>query len=330
VPLIGPTDVATPTVSVIVPLHEDSARFRGCLNVELSLPTKIPYEVVVVTDEGRIDLPAATTHVTTGLAGPTSPAVKRDAGGKEARGEILAFIDDDAYPRADWLDAALRVLSDRSVHGVGGPGLTPPESGWRERLGGAVYESRLGSGPLRHRFVPGKGRDEDDLPAYNLILKRDALERIGGWNSTFYGGEDTKVCLELVKAGFQLRHDPDVVVFHHRRPVFLPHFRQVGNVGLHRGYFVRRYPSTSRRLSFFAPAVATSLGVPIAAVLLRRWLRSPRARLLAGLATWLALSAPVMRQLGPSAILFPAALAGHHLAYGANFLRGMLARRVDR
>jgi glycosyltransferase involved in cell wall biosynthesis len=327
VPLIAPRDEQVPTVSVIVPLHRDGPRFRRCLEVLTSLPTGITYEVFVVTDDGGPTLPETIRHLSTGVRGPTSPAVKRDAGGRVARGEVLAFIDDDAYPQADWLDAAMRVLADPSIHGVGGPGLTPPDSHWRERLGGAVYESPLGSGPLRARFVRGASKDADDLPAYNLFIRRGALEKIGGWSSSFYGGEDTKVCLELTQAGFRLRYDPDVVVFHYRRPVFLAHMRQIGNVGLHRGHFVRRYPTTSRRAAYFIPAVASVVAIPLLFALGRRASRS-RVALSAALAAWVALAAPAATKVGISSLLFPAALAAHHLAYGVSFVRGLLVEEI--
>jgi hypothetical protein len=42
-----------------------------------------------------------------------------------ARGEILAFLDDDAYPADGWLEAAMARFEDPTVCAVGGPGVTP-------------------------------------------------------------------------------------------------------------------------------------------------------------------------------------------------------------
>src|SRR5439155_18879431 len=102
------------------------------------------------------------------------------------------------------------------------------------------------------------------------------VDSIGGWKSSFYGGEDTKFCLELTKAGFRLRYDPSVVVFHYRRPVFRAHMRQVGNVGRHRGYFVRRFPQTSRRPTYFLPTAAAAASLPLAAKVAASLIRKPR------------------------------------------------------
>src|SRR3990167_3507570 len=57
--------------------------------------------------------------------GPVGPAEKRDLALNYAKGEILAFIDDDAYPAKDWLKCAMEDFEDNSVAAMGGPSVTP-------------------------------------------------------------------------------------------------------------------------------------------------------------------------------------------------------------
>ena len=109
----------------------------------------------MVSDE-VVALPAEAKSVLTGADQDTGPGEKRDVGMHAAGGEYLAFIDDDAAPRADWLSNAVRIFEDQAIGAVAGPGVTPPASGWAERAGGAFYESWLGSGPFRYRFRPGR------------------------------------------------------------------------------------------------------------------------------------------------------------------------------
>lgn len=316
-------------MSFIVPLHRDGPQFRSCLAAYARVASAVPFEVVVVSDGEVAPLPADVVHTTTGSASDTSPAVKRDVGAKAARGRILGYIDDDAYPNDDWVDVVVDALEDAEIDGLGGPGLTPPGSPWRERLGGAVYESRLGSGPLRHRFVPvAPARDCDDLPAFNFAVRRESLESVGGWNSTFYGGEDTKVCLELRRSGSRLCYLPTMIAYHHRRPIFRAHLRQVANVARHRGFFVRRHPATSRKLIYFLPAIGAAAAVPAGAISAVALTRSPRRAASVFLSAWLALSASAYRRAGPSSALFPAALVLHHLTYGLNFLRGLTGPEI--
>jgi PAS domain S-box-containing protein len=245
----------TLSVSVIVPLHRRTAAFERCIDASLR-QLREGDELIVVSDTDLGPLPAGARLLLTGSARDTSPAEKRDVALEEARGDVCAFLDDDAYPAERWIERAVERLADPSIVAVGGPGATPPASGWRERAGGAFYESPFGSGGLRFRFTPLEpARDVDDFPAYNLFIRRDELRAIGGWDSSFYGGEDTKVCLSLRRAGHRIVYDPQVLVYHHRRRVFGPHLRQVANVGRHRGHFVLIHPETSRRALYFAPAL---------------------------------------------------------------------------
>lgn len=315
--------------SVIIPLHHDGPAFRSCLDGCLDLDHP-DFEVLVVSDR-PVDIPPPARLVLTGSGADTPPGVKRDIGIKHATGDVLAFIDDDAVPRSDWLLAADRALADPAAGAVGGPGLTPPNSGWRERAGGAFYESRLGSGPHRHRFVQLRRREVDDHPAYNLVVRRAAIEQIGGWGTTFYGGEDTLVCLALVEAGWKLLYDPDVVVYHMRRPIWRQHLAQVGNVGRHRGFFVKAFPKTSLRPSYFLPSVGTlALGLLLAASVFR-----PEARpLLAGSLAVFAVGGFVLGLAEQRdvflAVLLPAVAVFSHIAYGIQFIRGLFTRRLER
>src|SRR5438309_3518360 len=57
--------------------------------------------------------------------GPVKPSDKRNIGVNDANGEVVAFIDGDAYPDKDWLKNSLRSFDAPKVAAVGGPGLTP-------------------------------------------------------------------------------------------------------------------------------------------------------------------------------------------------------------
>ena len=322
---------STPRVSVIVPLHRDTPAFRRCLSAVRALPGNA-HELVVVTDSPVAGLPEDVKHVVTGAKADTSPAEKRDAALTVAAGDVLAFLDDDAYPAPDWLAQALGRFEDPSVAAVGGPGVTPPGSNFRARASGAFYESVFGSGGLRARFRPVDGaRPVDDWPAYNLLIRREALERVGGWGTSFYGGEDTKLCLALRDAGYTIVYDPAVVVYHHRRPIFAAHLRQVGNVGRHRGYFVRKFPGTSARPTYFLPAAAL-LGALAALPWIVRRSGRRRGALLGALGVGAVISATSAREgedFSVSAVL-PLVVAASHAVYGAQFLRGLLTRELHR
>ena len=317
--------------SVIVPLHRATPEFERCIEGVLA-QLGDDDEVIVVSDAPVETLPARIIHLVTGSSSHSSPAVKRDLALANARGEICAFIDDDAYPAEGWLESAFHRFADPAIAAVGGPGVTPPGSTWRQRAGGAFYESKLGSGSLRIRFrAEGPVRDVDDWPAYNFFARTSALRDVGGWASDFYGGEDTKVCLALVEAGKRIVYDPDVLVFHHRRPIFGAHLAQLMNVGRHRGYFVRRYPRTSAQPQYFAPSAALVAGATLVAWGLTSRRRARRLAVASG-AAYCAISAYAVREgSSPSiAAALPAVLVATHGGYGAAFIRGLFTRHLER
>jgi GT2 family glycosyltransferase len=188
--------------------------------------------------------------------GAVSPPQKRDIGIKYARGQVLAFIDDDAYPARDWLKNALADFEDNDVAAVGGPAVTPDEDDLRQKASGLIYSLALVSGRYIYRYSAGRKLQVDDYPTCNLLVRKSALDQVGGFNTNFWPGEDTKLCLDITRRlSKKIIYDPGVLVYHHRRRVFLPHLKQVASYGLHRGYFVKRYPANSFRIAYFIPTL---------------------------------------------------------------------------
>ena len=241
-----------PLVSVVIACPNGSWMLDECLS-SIAVQTYRNFEVIVLPDGDTVTAKYDWMKVI--ATGKVRPAEKRNLGIKAAKGAIVAFIDDDAYPEAHWLEYAVKYFSEPSVGAVGGPGVTPPNDGFLARLGGRVYDNRLVSGGYRYRYkAGGVRRDVDDYPSCNLFVRMDALEKTGGYRTDFWPGEDTLLCKDIVDSGLRIVYDPWVIVYHHRRALFAPHLRQLGRYAFHRGYFVKRFPSNSARLSYFVPS----------------------------------------------------------------------------
>lgn len=188
-----------------------------------------------------------------------SPGEKRNIGAEKATGSILAFLDDDAYPQKDWLTkAALVFEEDASIYALGAPAMTPNKVSLGELASGRVLESYLTSGFTFFRHIPMKKRFINDYPTVNLFVKRDAFLKVGGFDKEFWPGEDTKLCLDLIKHYKRdFVYDPRPKVFHHRRELFMPHLKQISRYGQHRGQFARIFPETSLLPSYFIPSLFT-------------------------------------------------------------------------
>ncbi len=170
----------------------------------------------------------------------------------------MAFIDDDAYPDRDWLKNAVKNFEDSQIGAVGGPAITPFCDNLLSRASGKIYESILMGGPYRYRYVRGKKREVADYPSCNLLVRREVFNQLGGFSTEFWPGEDTKLCLEIVKKlNKKIIYEPQAIVYHHRRPLFIPHLRQIASYALHRGYFSKKYPQTSFKFFYFLPSIFT-------------------------------------------------------------------------
>lgn len=189
--------------------------------------------------------------------GEVSPAIKRNIGAEISEGEILAFIDEDAYPTANYFDCILETFeSNTNIGGVGGPQLTPHDDPFLAQVSGAMYLSPLiGSGALKRYTSVDETFDVDDWPTVNLCVKKSDFISCGGFDSSFWPGEDTKFCLDFIsKTGKRLVYNGKAIVFHHRRSGFRKHIRQISGYGLHRGFFAKKFPKTSLRLSYIIPS----------------------------------------------------------------------------
>ncbi len=243
-----------PLVSIIIIDYKKENPYRTeCLEA-IQEQTYKNYEIILVTDH-PVTLPYPAT-IKKSFGHYVGPAQKRDWGAKKASGEILAFIDDDAYPDKDWLKNIVKDLSDSTLAGVGGPGVTPPNVSWTEEASGWMSASPLGAGINTYRFFPSLRKFVDDYPSMNLAIRRSDFLAVGGYDSNYWPGEDTKLCLDIVtKLKKKIIYDPEVLVYHHRRPLWKPHLRQNGSFGLHRGFFARVLPQTSRKLIYFMPSL---------------------------------------------------------------------------
>ena len=250
------TKYKLPQVSIIIPVKKINPFLLECLHY-INQINWYDYEILVLSDKKeKIDpIYRKVRVIPTGQIGP---ALKRDWGARKAGGQILAFLDDDAYPSREWLKFAVIHFFDPKVVAVGGPGVTPPGVSLREQIAGWVNASPLGAGPYGYRFYPATRRLVDDYPSMNLLVRRDDFLRVGGFDSHYYPGEDTKLCLDLVNLGKKIIYEPRALVYHHRRPVWTAFLKQNGNYGLHRGFFARTLPQTSARLSYFLPSMMVS------------------------------------------------------------------------
>ncbi|RJQ56550.1 MAG: glycosyltransferase [Desulfobacteraceae bacterium] len=250
-------NTGTPKVSIVIAVKAPNGNLKRCIDACLRQDYE-NYEILIVPDHASMVLDVAFKHnerIKIIHSGAVNPSVKRNMGATAATGEILAFLDDDAFPYHDWISTAVRQFGNREIAAVGGPGVSPPESSLFERASGCVYASLLVSGTYRYRYTPHRYQEVDDYPSCNLFVLKTVFDAIGGFSSQYWPGEDTLLCREIVAGNKKIIYDPHVIVEHKRRPLFLKHLAQISRYAIHRGYFVKRWPENSLRFAYFAPSL---------------------------------------------------------------------------
>lgn len=313
-------------ISIIIPVKETNDYIRQAMEHYACLDYE-DFEILIFPDHASDEEFPNTRIIPSGEVGP---ADKRDMALQYAEGEIFAFIDDDAYPRADWLKNAVKYFDNPEVGAVGGPAVTAPEDDIWQQASGKVYESFLCSGGYVYRYLPREEREVDDLPSVNLIVRRDVFEEVGGYDSNYYPGEDTKLCLDIVESGLKIIYSPDVLVYHHRRRVFRQHLRQATNYAKHRGYFAKALPKTSCKPAYFIPSlfvIGLFMGPILSCFVPILWYFYFSVIML-----YLVLLICSIRKAGSLSVWILAfcGIIATHIGYGLMFIRGLCSKELLR
>jgi GT2 family glycosyltransferase len=225
-----------PRFSVVVCTYNGGRTIDECFEAlaELDYPD---YEVIVV-DDGSTDGGAKRAEsygfelIRSRNAGLSNA---RNLGLERASGEIVAYLDDDAYPEPDWL-MHLALAFDRSDHvGIGGPNIPPEGDGFV-----AECVSHSPGGPV-HVLV--SDTEAEHIPGCNMAFRKDALEAVGGFDPHFrVAGDDVDLCWRLQERGWTLGFSPAAVVWHHRRNSVRGYLRQQCNYGRAEALLERKWP----------------------------------------------------------------------------------------
>lgn len=312
-----------PRVSIIVPCKSIDGYTVECIEHCKELDYE-NYEIIVLPDDatGKIK---GVRIIPTGAA---TPGMKRNIGAKHAEGEILAFIDADAYPKKDWLKNAVRYFSDSEIAAVGGPGLTPPNDPPMHSASGHILSSFM-VGTLSSRYGVKKAKESDDIHSCNFIARKSIIKKVK-WDEKYWPGEDTLMCLGINKLSKKMLEAPDVVVYHHRRPLFLPHLRQVSQFGLHRGFFAKKFPETSLRLTYLLPSLLVLF--LIFGMLTSYFIQIFRVIFLSAVLVYLVftlIAALLSNDIKMSFYIWIGIILTH-LTYGTYFLTGLFKRELRR
>jgi GT2 family glycosyltransferase len=234
--------VEWPRISVIVCTYNGARTLRQCLDglTSLDYPN---YEVIVVNDgstDGTADI--SRDYPVRLINQPNQGlSAARNVGLAASEGEIVAYVDDDAYPHRYWL-RYLAAAFGRSAHvGIGGPNLPPAGDGF-------VAEC-VANAPGNPIHVLLSDEVAEHIPGCNMAYRKEALLAIGGFDPRFRAaGDDVDICWRLQDRGWTIGFCPTAMVWHHRRKSLRAFWKQQYGYGKAEAQLEDKWPQRCNAL----------------------------------------------------------------------------------
>ncbi len=226
-----------PMVSVVICAYNAERTMRPCLESlrKINYPN---YEVVIVDDGSRdstAEIAADFPEFRLIRQPNKGLSVARNVGMQAACGEIIAYTDSDCVVDPDWLSLMVRAMTESHFDGCGGPNYAPHEEG---RIEACVAAS---PGAPCHVLL-GDERAEH-LAGCNMVFRKAALEKIGGFDPQFTAaGDDVDICWRMLDAGLKLGFCPAAFVWHFRRNTIKAYYGQQRGYGNAEAMLYLKYP----------------------------------------------------------------------------------------
>ncbi len=210
-------------IVVAIPTYRRPVGLTRLLEALAALETRARVTIVIADNDagGRQGLEAAGRLVRAGYRWPVEAAVVEERGISQVRNMLvaraltlvegdffLAMLDDDEWPRSDWLEALLRVQGETGADIVQGPVLCyfpKPPAPWAE-LSNECKPPRTGSGPIAQANAGG-----------NMLIASAALRRMPApWFDAQFGltgGEDKDFFMRMAQLGTRFAWAEDAVAY---------------------------------------------------------------------------------------------------------------------
>jgi mycofactocin glycosyltransferase len=248
-----------PSVSIIVPTLDRADDLDQCLAAIAGLHYPADLLEVLVVDDSSADPTAIAgvveRHGARLLVNDRNrgPAASRNRAAREARGEILAFIDSDCVAGPSWLSDLAPYFSWPRVGAVGGRTLGYYSESLLDR-----YEEV--SSPLdmgRHLMVRAQGPDTFYVPTCNLLVRRSLYAALGGLREDLRVGEDVDFCWRLRASDAYLVYAPEGIVRHKHRDSLAAMLRRRAQYGTSEAVLHGLHPDKRKRFPLAREPLAT-------------------------------------------------------------------------
>ena len=203
--MIGPEAQLT----IVIPVRNDAARLRLCL---ATIAKNGAGSHVVVADNGSTD-DSADVAASAGATVLPLPRYRvgelRNIAAASTSSPLIGFVDADHLIDPDWVQTALNIFADQRIAAAGAPYSPDESANWVQR----AYD--------RFRPILRGPEPAEWLGSGNLIIRREAFQRVGGFDASLQSCEDVDLCNRLRGAGFHILAEPKLRSVHLGDPATL-------------------------------------------------------------------------------------------------------------
>jgi len=199
-----------PFVSIIIPALNEEQYIDKVLKSVANLNYPKERMEVIVVDNGSTDSTIAITESNKAKVvrcRKQSISAARNLGVKHSVGDIIAFLDADCLVPEDWLTGILKHFSRDDVGGVG-PAIAPP-------CGNLTWVEKVFFYIARYKYK--KTKCVATLSSFNINIRRNIFDQIGGFNENLTTGEDSDLGYRVNQVG-KLVYESQTAVVHLRNP----------------------------------------------------------------------------------------------------------------
>ena len=238
--------------SIIVPLIKESSYLNKLLDSIKNQSSSYELEIILVSDINLNIVKEKYNFDIKDLIFEGTPPKKRDFGFDNSNGEIIVFVDDDAYlPKNYFLNLFKLYQNSKFDYCIVGPSLTPNDDNFISKVSDYFFSSKFLFYFNERNKIIKKSFYVKDWPTVNFTIPRKIFIKVGKFNSDIWPGEDTFLCNKIIKFKYKIKYSGLIFNYHYRRNTLKSLCRQIFRYGLHRGILLKKLSINKSNFIFY-------------------------------------------------------------------------------